>query len=125
MKLIALIRDGDGRLHLDVTRAPDLLRREISHGTGDAQLCWCGVPPEGVAARAVVAEIESRLHPFVERPGLLIAPTHLVIRHLLAVTLVEPALRAHRQRLVGLFRRARWSLRRLLRSRIASFGGGR
>jgi hypothetical protein len=124
MKVIALIRDGDGRLHLDTTRAPDLLRREISHRTGDAQLCWCGVPPEGVAARAVVAEVETRLQTCLAGPGLLTAPAHVVIRHLLVLTLVEPALRAHCQRFFGLFRRARWSLRRL-RSRIASFGGGR
>jgi len=124
MKLIALIKDGAGRLHLDVTRAPDLLRREVALATGGAQLCWCGVPPEGVAAHAVITEVERRLRPRAAGSAPLVAPVHLVIRQLVLVTVVEPALAVHRRRLLGPLRRVRWRLR-ALRARLAGLGGAR
>jgi hypothetical protein len=61
MRIVALIEDGTGRLHLAATRAPDLLRRELSARTGAAALLWCAVPPAGMAGAGIVAEALNRL----------------------------------------------------------------
>jgi hypothetical protein len=56
MKIVALIEDGLGRRHLLATRAPDLLRRDLSARTGHAELLWCAVPPQGQCANQVIVE---------------------------------------------------------------------
>ena len=61
MKIVALIEDGQGHLHLLASRSPDLVRRDLSARTGTATLLWCAVPPEGVGANTVIAEALQRL----------------------------------------------------------------
>ncbi|WMT87462.1 hypothetical protein NO932_02325 [Pelagibacterium sp. 26DY04] len=56
MKLLTIIVDATGALHIEATRAPDLRRREISAQTGSADLIFAAVPPLGQSAEQLVAE---------------------------------------------------------------------
>ena len=56
MKLLTLIVDATGALHIEATRAPDLRRREISKQTGGADILFCAVPPIGRSAEQLVVE---------------------------------------------------------------------
>ena len=54
MKLFTAIEIEPGRFHLDSTRAPDLLRRELVRRRGHALLRLCLVPPHGWSADRIV-----------------------------------------------------------------------
>lgn len=62
MKIVALIRDGHGCLHLAATRAQELVRRELADRTGTAVLLWCGVPPHGTAGAGIVSTALERMN---------------------------------------------------------------
>lgn len=66
MKMLCVVRDGKGALHVVSTRAPDLIRREISSSTGSAHLLFAGVMPHGISADTVVAHLATR---FPSLPG--------------------------------------------------------
>ena len=59
MKLLAIIVDASGALHIEATRAPDLRRREISAQTGSADLVFAAVPPLGQSAEQLVVEFDA------------------------------------------------------------------
>ena len=59
MKLLTIIVDATGALHIEVTRAPDLRRREISAQTGSADLVFVAVPPLGQSAEQLVADFDA------------------------------------------------------------------
>lgn len=61
MKLLVIVRDASGALHIEATRAPDLRRREISQLTGKAELIFCAAPPVGVSAEQVAMELRKVL----------------------------------------------------------------
>lgn len=61
MKLLVIVRDASGSLHIEATRAPDLRRREISQLTGKAELIFCAAPPAGVSAEQVAMELRKVL----------------------------------------------------------------
>ena len=84
MQIVALIRDGHGRLSVSATRAPDLLRRQISANTGAAELLWCGVPPMGQGAKAIVASINDRFGG--DGDGALAAPVARIVKALVLAT---------------------------------------
>ena len=84
MHIVALIRDGNGRLMVSATRAPDLLRRQISASTGSAELVWCGVPPVGEGAKAIVSGIVDRFG--VDADGAIKSSPKKVIKALVSAT---------------------------------------
>ena len=84
MHIVALIRDGNGRLSVSATRAPDLLRRQISANTGAAELLWCGVPPMGQGAKTIAASINDRFGG--DDDGTLAAPPERVVKALVLAT---------------------------------------
>jgi hypothetical protein len=88
MKIVALIKDGHGRLHLVASRAPDLVRRELSTQTGTAELVWCAVPPQGTGANDIVARALARLG--VNSDGPIDLPAGRVIRILDHLRRIEP-----------------------------------
>lgn len=59
MKLLTLIVDATGTLHIEATRAPDLRRRGISQETGGAEILFCAVPPFGRSAERLSVELEA------------------------------------------------------------------
>lgn len=61
MKLFCVFAVGDGRLVATASRAPDLLRRELAAGSGCTTLVWCSVPPDGIAAAALVEKFNLEL----------------------------------------------------------------
>ena len=88
MKIVALIKDGHGRLHLRATCAPDLVRRQYSAETGCAELLWCGVPPTGTGAGAIVEDLRAR---FGERTdGSLEVESDKAVHALIEATIVHP-----------------------------------
>jgi hypothetical protein len=60
MKLFTAIEIEPGRFHLDSTRAPDLLRRELVRRRGNALLRLCLVPPHGWSADRIVGLVLAR-----------------------------------------------------------------
>ena len=108
MKIVALIEDGQGHLHLLASRSPDLVRRELSARIGMAILLCCAVPPKGVGAHTIVVEATQRLG--ANGPETLaMVPVGRIMAELTALCINEPRRRA---RLRGLrqWRRgiARW-----------------
>jgi hypothetical protein len=67
MKMLALITDGEGRLHVASTRSPDLLRRELAGITGSAILNHVCIPSGG--ARPVAEYLERQLVSHRIAPG--------------------------------------------------------
>ena len=61
MKLLTIILDATGALHIEATRAPDLRRREISQETGCAEILFCAAPPAGKSAHDIAVELEGVL----------------------------------------------------------------
>lgn len=93
MKIVALIEDGQGHLHLLASRSPDLVRRDLSARTGTATLLWCAVPPEGVGANIIVAEATQRLG--ANGPAALaMVPADRIMAVLIALCITEPRRRA-------------------------------
>jgi hypothetical protein len=107
MKILALIIDSVGHLHVVACSSPEIVRRAISAETGSAQLVWCGIPEVGIGSVAVVAEFERRLERRRIGPGVYSVDSHIAVRTLHAIAVAEPRLRQRRQH-----RRKR--LRRLL-----------
>lgn len=119
MKIVALIEDGHGHLHLIASRSPDLFRRDLSARTGTANLIWCAVPPGSVGAHAIVAEAMNRLG--VQGPEPLAkVPTDQVIAMLTALCVTEPRRKARWRRLRQWRRGAVQSLYRPRRNRPSS-----
>jgi hypothetical protein len=112
MKIIALLQDGLGHLHLVAMRAPDLLRRELSAQTGSAELLWCAVPPSGQGAATVVVVALQRLG-VSGVDGLTAVPLGRIVKSLTDLCVAEPRRDARlRQLRSGLSKIAR-RLRRL------------
>lgn len=105
MKILTLIEDGLGRLHLLATCAPDLVRRELSAGTGTAHLIWCGLAPHDVGARLLVEEIRNRVG--VDPAGCLNASKDAALKALLEATTVAPRRRERIRHLKRCWRRMR------------------
>lgn len=61
MKLLTIILDASGVLHIQATRAPDLRRREISQTTGGAEILFCAVPPEERSAEQLVVALTATI----------------------------------------------------------------
>lgn len=61
MRIICLIADGRGRVHVAALRAPDLRRRELAAETGTAHLLAVALAPDRVAPSTIVAGIDRRL----------------------------------------------------------------
>ncbi|WP_332712781.1 hypothetical protein [Pelagibacterium mangrovi] len=59
MKLLTIIVDATGTLHIEATRAPDLRRREISAQTGSADLIFAAVPPLGQSAEQFAVKLKA------------------------------------------------------------------
>lgn len=95
MRLVTLIRDGQGHLLLAATGAPDLTRRTVAAQTGAADLLWCAVPPQGLSARTIVAQAEARVGRTVD--GHLATTVERALATLTRLTVTEP-LRAERRR---------------------------
>lgn len=89
MKIVALIEDGHGHRHLVASRAPDLVRRELSAKTGTAVLLWCAVPPEYHSAATIVAMAMDRLGSH-EPEGLAAIPVDRIVKALMALCITEP-----------------------------------
>ena len=109
MKIVTLIQDGHGRLHLLATCAPDLARRQYSAATGHAELLWCGVVPNEIGAKVVVAELAGRFH---QDPvdGLKARPGE-IIRALHHETVTRPCIRRLTRPLKHVWRRIRHRVR--------------
>lgn len=69
MQLFCVISTGEGQLLAASSRAPDLLRRELSAATGAATLVWCSVPPPGLKAASLVKGFEADLASKLEGAG--------------------------------------------------------
>lgn len=108
MKIIALIEDGHGRLHLLASRAPDLLRREISLATGRAHLVWCGLAPDGVGAQQLVDRTTSQLSLCPD--GTIQSERNQAIQMLARATAIKPKWHAKARRV---WIRIRGAVRRL------------
>lgn len=118
MKIVTLIEDGFGRLHLLATPAPDLVRREYVAATGNAKLLWCGVAPTYLGGKAIVEEVCSWFqHDPVEG---LQAGSHEVIRALEYVTVILPRLRPIMRRVKHSWRRIRKLVRKAIRSTFST-----
>lgn len=61
MKLLTIIHDAAGSIHIEATRAPDLRRRELSQEFGSAEILFCSAPPEGQSAQQIVAILQGIL----------------------------------------------------------------
>lgn len=121
MKIVALIEDGQGHLHLLASRSPDLLRRKFSSQTGTARLLWCAVLPEHHGADAIIAEAMQRLG--AHGPEALAAlPSHRIQNVLEDLCVTEPRRQARRRRWRWRlwWRRIGLRLRHGLRSQSAS-----
>jgi hypothetical protein len=91
MQIVALIEDGCGRLTVTATRSPDQYRRQVSAATGSAHLRWCGVPPEGIGAKAIAMGVRDRFG--LGADGAISAPVEMVIKALVLAT-ARPARQA-------------------------------
>lgn len=58
MKLLAIIVDADGALHIEATRAPDLRRREISNLTGTGRTRFLRRAANGILGRSDYARAD-------------------------------------------------------------------
>lgn len=61
MRTPTLLLDGQGRVRLACTRAPDLLRRAVAAQTGAAHLLAVALPPPGMSSRTLVEGLAARL----------------------------------------------------------------
>jgi hypothetical protein len=109
MKMLGLLTDGDGRLHVVVTRAPDQLRRALSSETGCARLHYVAIPPGGAAPLA--AALERQLGERRLAPGVYDVSPAEAIRRIHALLLAERA--------SCWWRRCRRGLRRLAAAAMA------
>jgi hypothetical protein len=97
MKILTLVIDSVGHLHVAACSSPDLLRRTISAETGSvAHLVWCCVPESGTGSGAVVAEFERRLQGSRIRPGVYRLDRRIAVSVLEAIAVAEPRLRQRR-----------------------------
>jgi hypothetical protein len=119
MKIVALIEDGQGHLHLLASRSPDLVRREFSSQTGTAHLLWCAVPPEHHGADAIITEAMQRLGAH-DTHALAALPSHRIRNVLEDLCLTEPRRQARRRQWRLWCRRIGLRLRHGLRSQSAS-----
>ncbi|UMY16769.1 hypothetical protein MMB17_19160 [Methylobacterium organophilum] len=80
MKIVVTILNGQARVHIAATRAPDLLRRQIAARTGHALLLAVALAPPRLGPEALIAGIDRRLqaerlaqglrrHPRCRSPG--------------------------------------------------------
>jgi len=61
MKMIAMIVDAGGYVHLASTRSPDLLRRQIKAATGvSAHLAFCALAPKGTSCATILEALDAR-----------------------------------------------------------------
>lgn len=107
MKIVTLIEDGLGSLHLLATCAPDLMRRELSAETGMAHLVWCGLAPHDMGARQLVEDIRNRMG--VDADGCLVANREATVKALIEATTVAPRRRERIRHLKRCWRRM-WRL---------------
>lgn len=61
MKLLTIIKDAVGSIHIEATRAPDLRRRQISQEFGSAEILFCSAPPAGQSAQQIVTVLQGVL----------------------------------------------------------------
>ncbi len=105
MKIVTLIEDGLGRLHLCATCAPELVRREVSAETGTGHLVWCGLAPHDLGARQLVEEIRNRVG--VDANGCLDASKDAAVKALIEATAIAPRRRERIRHLKRCWRRMR------------------
>lgn len=80
MKIITVIADGHGRVYLAATRAPDLLRRQISGETGHATLVAVALAPAGFSPESLIARIDRGLTACRIAPGIYAVDPAVVVR---------------------------------------------
>ncbi|WP_127144657.1 hypothetical protein [Pelagibacterium montanilacus] len=61
MKLLVIIMDGQGRIHVESSRAPDLRRRELSRATGMAEILFCAASQAPESTDRLIAHLKARL----------------------------------------------------------------
>ncbi|GJE27618.1 hypothetical protein [Methylobacterium organophilum] len=61
MKIVVTILNGQARVHVAATWAPDLLRRQIAARTGHALLAAVALAPPRLGPEALIAGIDRRL----------------------------------------------------------------
>lgn len=102
MKLLTIIVDATGALHIEATRAPDLRRREISAQTGSADLVFAAVPPLGQSAEQFAVKIKAIIG--TERPADADAVRRMAVWHVHLRPRLQRVIRKVRKHLLRILR---------------------
>ena len=73
MRILAVIVDGHGLVHVGAQRSPYLRRRELAARTGEAFLIDVGLAPPGLAAASILDRVDRLLADERIEPGVYVA----------------------------------------------------
>ncbi len=116
MKLLTVIIDATGTLHIEATRAPDLRRREISAQTGAAEILFCATPLHRKSSDTLATELVKVFRAQSEEPYATLSRARIIRRALWHVYFKPPLARIGKKMRKHLLSCARFPNRTMIRA---------